>query len=48
LSSAQARKWNFKLPADFGQTNVGDAVFDREFAKAKLPHFFVQFLPVPR
>ena len=44
----QAGKWNFKLAADFGETDVGDAVFSRQFTKGKLPDLFVQFLPVPR
>lgn len=43
----QVRKWNIKFPADFGETNVGDAIFSRQFTKGKLPHFFVQFLPIP-
>jgi hypothetical protein len=35
----ESGRWTWKLATDFGETNVGDAIFSRKPAKGKLPDF---------
>src|SRR5580704_1848090 len=44
----ESGKWNLQLAADFGKTNVGDAIFTRQCDKRKLPDLLVKLLSVPR